>query len=292
MSTENRTSIRLEITPLKTKASLRVGKQRYATRMLNESMAGFGLTLDLPLRQLAHGQFKSEEDCALFGEIATLAIQKLAYEIQIVSVVPFEEEDGPRIPANHIRLRLGVRIIREIPDAELRTQITFAQAIAASIALFLCIAGSTGYYYQEQIAHYANNVSFDWKALQGDWTSPQPSTLAITDDQLLIEQSDTFIQLSETLQQQPAKLRIQRIQLLQDKQALDWLKVPSAQANLIRQITMESKVDLERIWKDNQADQTNLEKKILAYLKQLEAKLLVRLNTTQAKQWIEIPLSK
>ena len=290
MTTENRTSIRLEITPLKTKASLRVGKQRYSTRMLNESMAGFGLTLDLPLRQMDRGEFKSEEDCALFGEIATLVIQKLAYEIQIVSVVPFEEEDGPRLAAHHIRLRLGVRIIREIPAAELNTQITFGQAIAALIGLFLCITCSTGYYYQEQIALYANSASFDWKSLQGDWTSPQPSTLAVVGDQLLVEKSDVFNQLSERLQQQSAKLRIQRIQLLQDKQALAWLEVPSAQANLIRQITMESKVDLERIWKDNQEDQSLLESKLLAYLDLIEAKLLVRLNSTQAKQWIDLPL--
>ncbi|MGY8769635.1 MAG: hypothetical protein ACKVH8_14555 [Pirellulales bacterium] len=291
MSTENRTSIRLPITPLKTKATLRVGKLRYSTRMLNESMAGFGLTLDLPLRQLPQGKFQSEEDCALFGKIATLVIQKSAYEIQIVSVVPFEEEDGPRIPASHIRLRLGVRIIREIPAAELKKQFTSAQVIAATLLFVLLGLGATGYYYQDQFANFANNASFDWDALQGNWNASQQSTLAITDDQLLLEQSDVFQHLSKRLQQQSANLRIQRIQLLQDKQALAWLKVPSAQANAIRQIAMESKVDLERIWKDNQVDQAQLEKKILAYVEHLETQLLLRLNSKQAEQWIDLPLS-
>jgi len=88
--------MRFPIASRQVKVHLEVGRDRFPAQLLDESMAGFAVSVDVPRRRLGPDGFTSESDCYLFGEIARLRIENSGnYEVQIISIVPAKRK-APR----------------------------------------------------------------------------------------------------------------------------------------------------------------------------------------------------
>lgn len=294
MSSDRRNSMRFSVAPSRVKAQLRVGKDTYKAELLDESMAGFAVAVEIPRRKLGEQGFNCEADCPLFGEIARLTVSGHSeYEVQIISIV-LREDDSVSATKSRISLRLGTRVVREICHEDRNSvgrnlRLVGAMALAMIFSIY-CTAQS----YSGQLASMMPSSDLAWGDMLEEWQllgsnerSWRKEITHATNHGYIVPKSDEMTKLIEFSKSLPTLHRVQKVMLFQqDGEFLQQLNLSADQTLAIRKISLEAAAAMEQLWKQLKHEKQMFEEQLAVLLVELETRILANLNPNQAEMWM------
>ncbi|PQO31696.1 hypothetical protein [Blastopirellula marina] len=286
--------MRFAVAPTRVKARLQVGRDWYKAELLDESMAGFALSVEVPRRKLGENGFTCEAECPFFGEIARLAIEgHTQYEIQIISIVPREDESSSTTKSR-VSLRLGTRVVREIYQEDRNSlgrnmRLITAMAVAV-IFSFYCTAHS----YSGQLAEMLPQAESALGQLSSLWSgsnAPQHvwkrEIAHATAHGFVVPGTPAMDNLLALTKTQPSLQRVQKVILFrQDSPFLQQMNLNPGQLHEVRKIAMEASAEMERLWQQLQNHQEIFQQRLSELLVLLETRILANLTPAQAELWI------
>lgn len=289
--------MRFPVTPSRVKAVLKVGRDCLKAELLDESVAGFAVAVEVPRRRLGESGFTSESECDLFGEIGRLEIVGHSdYEVQIISIVPREDQSASTT-RSRVALRLGTRVVREIYQEDrnsLARNLRLSAAIVLAMAVSLyCTAKSLS----GQVGTLVPSVELSMGQLGQWWNlpdSPQRNwkhEIAYASQRgYIVPESTQMRQLLDFAQKQPPLQRVERVFLLQkEAPLLEQMKLDSEQLLAVRQIALETQAEIEWLWNQLQ-DETHLfQQRLGQLLTEVETRILAHLSLPQARIWLGCP---
>lgn len=296
MNADRRNSTRFAVAPTRVKARLQVGRDVYKAELLDESMAGFALSVEVPRRKLGENGFTCEADCPFFGEIARLSIEgNSQYEIQIISIVPREDESSSATRTK-VSLRLGTRVVREIYQEDrnsLGRNLRLIGAVAVAVIFsFYCTAHS----YSGQLAAMVPQAETALAQISSLWSggnSPEriyrKEIAHASAHGFVIPGSDAMNDLLALAQKQPSLHRVQKVMLFQqDSPFLDQMNLSTLQLREVQKIALEAGAEMERLWKQLRNNQEIFEQRLGELLVNLETRILANLTPAQAEMWMHV----
>ena len=295
MKPERRSSTRFPVTPSRVKAELRIGRETFKAELLDESMSGFALILDIPRRRLGEQGFTTEADCDLFGEIGRLnVLGHSEYEVQIISIIPHTDESASAT-RSRVSLRLGTRVVREI-YAEDRNSLGRNLRLSAAILLAMCVSlYCTARTFSGQIATILPTASIHvgqfaqlWDSSETYETKWSKHITHATENGYVVPGSQEMTRLLSIAEQQPVLRRVQRVMSLQkETQLLSELGLSPDQLLAVRQIALEAQAQMEHLWKTLQAETDVFQERLTALLAEVETKIVANLTASQAQLWMQ-----
>lgn len=295
MAVDRRTSIRFPVMPENVNGRLVLGKEEFRVRLLDESMAGFAIELEVAKTRLQTVNPEHEEEFFLFGEIAQLILNNSAFEVQVTSVGFKNPTAERRLPPTKALLRVGVRIIREISAVEFHRA---ARRRAAAI-IFVAAAvtfGVTLSMFKDQILSAAGSEDPTFQGLiaqmSRDWSlgHPTPQTPRYDGLQVLASQGQQLHLYAQQLKDAPMPRRVQRITALSTPELWREMNLSEQQRVDIQKILLEANAHFERIWTVYREFKSELELRIGAYLNEVEIRILSHLTPAQAQSWLQAGL--
>jgi len=292
MSAERRNSIRFPVAPTRIDAEIEVGKDVFQAQLLDESMAGFAVAIEVPRRKLGAGGFTSEAECYLFGEIARLRIAAgSCYEVQIISIVPRDDSINSST-RSRVSLRIGTRIVREIPNEHRNSwgrnlRLSAVILLALTVSAFCTMRTFSGQLLamipetEFQLADLANflepNADKNWNA----------EIAHARQHGYVVPGEPQMMEFLATTDSQPALHRVQRIfQFQENHPFLKRLNLSQDQELALRQIALESSAKMEFLWQEMQTQLDRFEQELVELLVELETKIFANLTPEQAKIWV------
>ncbi|WP_144977477.1 hypothetical protein [Bremerella volcania] len=286
--------MRFSVAPSRVKAQLRVGKDTYKAELLDESMAGFAVAVEIPRRKLGEQGFVCESDCPLFGEIARLSVTGHSeYEVQIISIVPREDE-SVSATKSRVCLRLGTRVVREIYGEDRNSvgrnlRLTAAMGLAMLFSLY-CTAQS----FSGQLASMVPSAELAWGNMLEQWQtlgsgerSWRKEIAHATSHGYVVPNSEEMTKLIEFSKSLPTLHRVEKVMLFQqDSKFLQQLNLTADQMLAVRKIAMEAEAAMEQLWLQLKHDQEVFAEQLSILLVELETRILANLNSEQAKMWM------
>lgn len=299
MTTDRRHIMRFPVAPTRVKARLQVGRDTYKAELLDESMAGFAVSVEIPRRKLGENGFTCESECPLFGEIARLAIEgNSQYEVQIISIVPREDESSSATRSK-VALRLGTRVVREV-YAEDRNSLgrnlrLLAATVLATLFSFYCTAHS----FSGQLAAMVPQAEFSLADISTLWSGDEAGKPSFKREianakahGFVVPGTDQMNQLLAVTQAQVPLQRVHKVLLFQqDNPILAQLNLSPNQLREVRKIAMEASAEMERMWQQMQNQQELFHQQLNQLLVTLETQILANLTPTQANMWVQIQLA-
>ncbi|RCS40629.1 hypothetical protein DTL42_24985 [Bremerella cremea] len=290
--------MRFAVTPTRVKARLQIGRDWYKAELLDESMAGFALSVEIPRRKLGEKGFTCEAECPFFGEIARLSIDKHSqYEIQIISIVPREDESSSST-RSRASLRLGTRVVREIYQEDRnslgRNLRLTAVLVLATLFSFYCTAHS----YSGQLAAMIPHAEASFGQLSAFWpnaNSPQRvwkhEIAYATTHGFVIPGTPEMDHLLAISQSQTSLQRVQKLLLFQqDSPFLRQMNLNPSQLREVRKIAMEAHAEMQGLWQQLQNHHEILQQQLTELLVTLETRILANLTPVQAEMWTHAQL--
>lgn len=287
--------MRFPVTPSRVKAELRIGRETFKAELLDESMSGFAVVIDVPRRRLGEQGFTVEADCDLFGEIGRLNVLGYSdYEVQIISVVP-REDDTASATRSRVSLRLGTRVVREI-YAEDRNSLGRNLRLSGAIALAMCVSlYCTARTFSGQIATILPAASIHVEQFAQLWDSTETyekkwgkQITYSTTNGYVVPGSQEMTRLLSLAEQQPTLQRVQRVMSLQtETKVLAELGLSPDQLLAVRKIALEARAHMEHLWKTLQAETHVFQEQLTVLLAEVETKILANLTADQAQLWMQ-----
>lgn len=286
--------MRFVVAPTRVKARLQVGRDWYKAELLDESMAGFALSVEVPRRKLGENGFTCESECSFFGEIARLAIEgQTQYEIQIISIVPREDESSSSTKSR-VSLRLGTRVVREIYQEDRNSLGRNLRLITAMVVAVIFSFYCTAHSYSGQLAAMVPQAESALGQLSSLWSgsnSPQRiwkrEIAHATAHGFVVPGTPAMDSLLAVTQSQPSLQRVQKVILFQqDSPFLQQMNLTSGQLREVRKLAMEASAEMERLWQQLQNNQEIFQQRLSELLVNLETRILANLTPAQAELWI------
>jgi len=290
--------MRFAVAPSRVKAQLRVGKDTYKAELLDESMAGFAVAVEIPRRKLGEQGFVCESDCPLFGEIARLSVTGHSeYEVQIISIVPREDESASATKSR-VCLRLGTRVVREIYGEDRNSVGRNLRLVAAMILATLFSVYCTAQSFSGQLAAMVPTAELAWDDMLQQWDTLRSGERTwkkeiahATNHGYVVpntEEMNELIKFSESL---PTLHRVEKVMLFQqDSKFLQQLNLKADQLLAVRKIAMEAEAAMEQLWQQFQHEKEMFQEQLTALLVELETRILANLSPIQAKMWMHAQL--
>ena len=286
--------MRFPVTPARVKAQLRVGKDTFRAELLDESMSGFAISVEVPRRKLGEKGFTCESECPLFGEIARLNLNGHgSYEVQIISIVP-REDDSASTTRSRVTLRLGTRVVRELYEDERNSMGRNLRLVAVIVLAMVVSLYCTAQTFSGQLAGIVPNVEFAWQDFLhfGDGESSDRNwkkeiAYATANGYVVpnTPQMDSMIAISRKL---PALNRVQNILIFeQDHPLINQMNLSPEQLLSIRMIALEAEAEMERLWAQMKHQQELFREKLIILLEKLETRILANLTPLQAQLWLQ-----
>ncbi|PQO31355.1 hypothetical protein C5Y96_13525 [Blastopirellula marina] len=294
MNSDRRNSMRFSVAPSRVKAQLRVGKDTYKAELLDESMAGFAVAVEIPRRKLGEQGFVCESDCPLFGEIARLTVSGHSeYEVQIISIVP-REDDSASATKSRVSLRLGTRVVREIYGEDRNSvgrnlRLVAAMGLAILFSLY-CTAQSFSGHLASMVPTTElawGDMLEQWKILGSGERSWRKEIAHATSHGYVVPNTPEMTELIEFSKALPTLHRVEKVMLFQqDSQFLQQLNLTAEQTLAVRKIAMEAAAAMEQLWMQLKHEHQAFEQQLGILLVELETRILANLSSTQAKMWM------
>ncbi|TWT39025.1 hypothetical protein [Blastopirellula retiformator] len=295
MPAERRTSIRFPVLPENVNGRLVLGKEEFRVRLLDESMAGFAIELEVAKTRLQTVNPEHEEEFFLFGEIAQLVLNSSAFEVQVTSVGCKNPSPDRKLPPTKALLRVGVRIIREISATEFHRAAWRRAAAIIFVAASVTFGVSLGMF-KDQILNASAaedsalggilaSMSQDWKQYASGADIPRNDGLKV-----LASQGQQLHLFAQQLRTDPMAKRVQRITAFSSPEAWQSMNLSEQQQTDIQKILLEANAHFERIWTVYREFKAELENRIAAYLDEVEIRILSQLTSAQAQSWTQISL--
>lgn len=294
MNSDRRNSMRFSVAPSRVKAQLRVGKDTYKAELLDESMAGFAVAVEIPRRKLGEQGFVSESECPLFGEIARLKVSGHSeYEVQIISIVP-REDDSVSATKSRICLRLGTRVVREIYGEDRNSVGRNLRLVAAMMVAMLFSLYCTAQSFSGQLAAMMPNTELawgemleQWQILGSDERSWRKEIAHATRNGYVVPNTEEMTKLIEFSKSLPTLHRVEKVMLFQqDSPFLKQLNLTADQLLAVRKIAMEAQLAMEQLWMQFKSEQEAFGEELANLLVELETRILANLSPAQAKMWM------
>jgi len=294
MSSDRRNSMRFSVAPTRVKAQLRVGKDTYKAELLDESMAGFAVAVEIPRRKLGEEGFVCESDCPLFGEIARLSLTgHSAYEVQIISIVP-REDNSASATKSRVCLRLGTRVVREIYGEDRNSVGRNLRLVAAMVLAVLFSLYCTAQSFSGQLAAMVPTVELAWDDMLQQWQSLSSGKRTwkkeiayASSHGYVVPNTEEMTNLIEFSKSLPTLHRVQKVMLFQrDSKFLKQLNLTADQMLAVRKIAMEAEAAMEQLWIQLKHDKQVFQEQLATLLVELETRIMANLNTDQAKMWM------
>ncbi|MEW4563581.1 hypothetical protein AB1K70_13695 [Bremerella sp. JC770] len=286
--------MRFSVAPTRVKAQLRVGKDVYKAELLDESMAGFAVAVEIPRRKLGEQGFVCESDCPLFGEIARLSLTgHSTYEVQIISIVP-REDNSASATKSRVCLRLGTRVVREIYGEDRNSVGRNLRLVAAMVLAMLFSLYCTAQSFSGQLAAMVPTAELAWDDMLQQWQSLtsgkrtwQKEIAHATSHGYVVPNTEEMTQLIEFSKELPTLHRVQKVMLFQqDSKFLKQLNLTADQMLAVRKIAMEAEAAMEQLWMQLKHDKQVFQEQLAALLVELETRIMANLNADQAKMWM------
>ncbi len=286
--------MRFAVAPTRVKARLQVGRDWYKAELLDESMAGFALAVEIPRRKLGEKGFTCEAECPFFGEIARLAIEgNSQYEIQIISIVPREDESSSAT-RSRVSLRLGTRVVREIYMEDRNSLGRNMRLIAAMVVATLFSLYCTAQSYSGQLAAMIPQAQTAFGQISTLWSDANATERVwkleiarATAHGFVVPGTKAMDSLLALTQSQPSLQRVQKVILFQqDSPFLQQMNLSTGQLREVRKIAMEASAEMEQLWQQLQNNQEAFQQRLAELLVILETRILANLTPAQAEMWI------
>ncbi|WP_207396172.1 hypothetical protein [Bremerella alba] len=286
--------MRFSVVPSRVKAQLRVGKDTYKAELLDESMAGFAVAIEIPRRRLGEQGFVCESDCPLFGEIARLNLMgHSAYEVQIISIVPREDESASATKSR-ICLRLGTRVVREIYGEDRNSVGRNLRLMAAMVLAVLFSMYCTAQSFSGQLAAMVPTVELAWDDMLQQWQTLRSGErnwrkeiAHATSHGYVAPNTDEMTKLIDFSRSLPTLHRVEKVMLFQrDSKFLQQLNLTADQMLSVRKISMEAEAAMEQLWLQLKHEKQVFEEQLAILLVELETRILANLSPSQAKMWM------
>lgn len=294
MSSDRRNSMRFSVAPSRVKAQLRVGKDTYRAELLDESMAGFAIAVEIPRRKLGEQGFVSESECPLFGEIARLKVSGHSeYEVQIISIVP-REDGSASTTKSRVCLRLGTRVVREIYGEDRNSVGRNLRLVAAMLLAMVFSVYCTAQSYSGQLAAMMPTGELAWGEMFQEWQpfgskerSWRKEIAHAQNHGYVVPKSEEMAKLIEFSEALPTLHRVEKVMLFQQDNAfLQQLKLTADQTLAVRKIAMEAAAAMEQLWMQLKHEQEAFQQQLASLLTELETRIMANLSPTQAKMWM------
>ncbi|WP_146118885.1 hypothetical protein [Blastopirellula marina] len=292
MSIERRTSIRFPVMPENVTGRLVLGKEEFRVRLLDESMAGFAIELEVSKARLQLVNPEHEEEFFLFGEIAQLILNNTAFEVQVTSVGFKNPPPDRKLPPNKALLRVGVRIIREISAAEFHRAAWRRAAAIIFVAASVTFGVTLGMFKDQLLTAGGEDSSLS--GLIASFTGELnpiagPPILARNDGlTVLAAQGQQLHIIAQKFRTDPMPQRVQRITALSTPEFWQSMQLSDQQRGDIQKILIEANAHFERIWTVYREFKSELEQRIGAYLDEVEIRILSQLTSAQAQVWAQV----
>lgn len=286
--------MRFPISPSRVKAQLRVGKDTYKAELLDESMAGFAVGVEIPRRKFGEQGFVCESECPLFGEIARLSVMGHSeYEVQIISIVPREDESASATKSR-ICLRLGTRVVREIYGEDRNSVGRNLRLMAAMVLAMLFSLYCTAQSFSGQLAAMVPTAELAWDDMLQQWQTLSSGERTwrkeiahATHHGYVVPNTEEMTKLIEFSKSLPTLHRVEKVMLFQqDSKFLQQLNLTADQMLAVRKIAMEAGAAMEQLWLQLQNEKQAFEQELAILLVELETRILANLNPNQAKMWM------
>lgn len=295
MNADRRNSMRFSVSPNRVQAQLRVGRDCFKAELLDESMAGFAIGIDIPRRKLGEKGFTCESECPLFGEIARLnIIGNCEYEVQIISIVPREDESASATKSR-VCLRLGTRVVREICGEERNSmgrnlRLSVAMAVAMLFSMY-CTAQS----FSGQLAGIIPQAEVAWGDLLQGWNDVQSGERQwrkeiahATEHGFIVPNTQEMSELIAFAETLPALHRVQKVMLFQqDSPFLKQMNLTPHQLLAVRKIALHAGAEMERLWQELKNNQEIFQERLVVLLVEIETRILANLTPSQAEMWMQ-----
>ncbi|UUO07255.1 hypothetical protein M4951_02850 [Blastopirellula sp. J2-11] len=272
-----------------------LGNEEFRVRLLDESMAGFAIELEVAKTRLQLVNPEHEEEFFLFGEIAQLILNNSAFEVQITSVGFKNPSPDRKLHPTKALLRVGVRIIREISAVEFHRAAWRRAAAIIFVAAAVTFGVSLGMFKDQLLtATGAEEPTFNAlvASMSRDWNQYAAAPPVPRNDglQVLASQGQQLHLFAQQLRSDPMPLRVQRITALSTPENWKTMDLSEQQRGDIQKILLEANAHFERIWTVYREFKSELELRIAAYLDEVEIRILSHLTTAQAQSWSQIGL--
>ncbi|MEX0794295.1 MAG: hypothetical protein WD045_14260 [Pirellulaceae bacterium] len=297
MTTERRRTTRTAAEQQATSATLLIGNDRFHVEMLDQSLAGFSMAIAVPRRRLGAEGFKDERECFLFGEIGRLVIDNLvAYELQILNVNPRDNGVQSIGPRGKVNLRLGTRIIREIPVGHVRSPGSTLR-ICAALLLAICFSGyCTARALSDQLPSLSVRApSIEWPQLATLWepTDSQPKLPPQEIAQakargFILPGTDSMQRFTVELSRRSTLDRVEQLLVLREPVILESLQLDEWQHKALFQLMLEAEAEMNRLWKQLENHQEIFQERLGQFIELVEMRVLAHLTPEQAQAWIAL----
>ncbi|MCC9606076.1 hypothetical protein LOC68_19700 [Blastopirellula sp. JC732] len=295
MSAERRTSIRFPVMPENVNGRLVLGKEEFRVRLLDESMAGFAIELEVAKTRLQTVNPEHEEEFFLFGEIAQLILNSSAFEVQVTSVGFKNPPPDRKLHPTKALLRVGVRIIREISAVEFHRAAWRRAAAIIFVAASITFGVSLGMFKDQlltaggsedgSLSGLLASMSQEWNQYASGVSAPRHDGLNV-----LASQGQQLHLFAQKLRTDPMPRRVQRITAMGSPEVWQSMNLSEQQQTDIHKILLEANAHFERIWTVYREFKSELENRIAAYLDEVEIRILSQLTSAQAQSWAQIGL--
>lgn len=294
MTSDRRNSMRFSVAPSRVKAQLQVGRDTFKAELLDESMAGFAVAVQIPRRKLGENGFVSESECPFFGEIARLSIAgNSEYEVQIISIVPREDESASATKSR-VCLRLGTRVVREIYERH-RNSLGRNLRLVTSLVLALGIS----FYYNAsaisgQFSRLMPSAEVAWedfveqlKEFQSEERTWRKEIAHASSHGFVVPETEEMTKLIQFSKSLPTLHRVEKVMLFQqDSPFVKQLNLSADQLLAIRKIALEAGAAMEQLWQRMQHEKEAFQENLTELLLEVETRILANLTPEQAKMWM------
>lgn len=297
MTTERRRTTRTAVQQQATSATLLIGNDRFHVEMLDQSLAGFSMSIAISRRRLGAEGFTDERDCFLFGEIGRLVIDNLvAYELQILNINPRDNGVQSIGPRGKVNLRLGTRIIREIPVSHVRSPGSTLR-VCAALLLAVCFSGyCTARALSDQLPSLSVSApSIEWPQLATLWESvesrpqlPQREIAQAKARGFVLPGTDSMNQFTAELSGRSTLARVEQLLILREPVILRSLELDEWQHKALFQLMMEAEAEMNRLWKQLENHQELFQERLGQFIELVEMRVLAHLTPEQAQAWIAL----
>ncbi len=294
MTSDRRNSMRFSVAPSRVKAQLQVGRDTFKAELLDESMAGFAVAVQIPRRKLGENGFVSESECPFFGEIARLSIAgNSEYEVQIISIVPREDESASATKSR-VCLRLGTRVVREIYERH-RNSLGRNLRLVTSLVLALGIS----FYYNAsaisgQFSQLMPSAEVAWedfveqlKEFQSEERTWRKEIAHASSHGFVVPETEEMTKLIQFSKSLPTLHRVEKVMLFQqDSPFVKQLNLSADQLLAVRKIALEAGAAMEQLWQRMQHEKEAFQENLTELLLEVETRILANLTPEQAKMWM------
>ena len=298
MKADRRNSMRFSVAPTRVKAQLRVGRDTFKAELLDESMSGFAVAVEIPRRKLGEQGFTCESECMLFGEIARLCIVGHSdYEVQIISIVP-REDDSASATRSRVCLRLGTRVVRELYEDDRNSLGRNLRLIGAMVLAMVFSLYCTAHSFSGQVAGLMPQVEVVWSDLVAQFSSAQGPERVWRKEiahakthGYVVPNTPEMTELIAFTQTLPTLHRVEKLMLFQqDTPLLAQMDLTPHQVLSVRKIALEASAEMERLWLQLKHDAEAFQAKLAEVLIETETRILANLTSNQAQMWVNAQL--